>query len=711
MRKYFKFSKNYFYLIILILFPYLYLSPLTFGYLSMGNDFESLYFSYKKFIFDFYKNDLFIYWSPSESSGYSLIYNPFAQYFYLPGWILLNFFKIFDFDFTRQNYLLYTIFGVSIFNIGNFFWLKRLNFNPLTALITCLIVSMSLKVTEILRFPNAIHTFCWFSWMLYGLTLTKFKNKIFKSSIIIFISWLFILTAGYPYYIYYSLILFLFYFIFISFNFPNYFLNISSKKKNTFFKSTIITFFSGLISSIIAFPWLYKIKEILDLTRDRDLKDYEFTNGLNSNFIDHVGSWIMPPISIAEGWYYNGIIVTFLILFFITGIICNKDKKYYSLIIFLSIFYFTVYQFSKAGDSFLFRIFSDQIDILKNTRSWARINIILIPFISLLLVLSIKYMREYNKKNIYHKIIFLIFSTLILFAQYNLVGHDSGWYWETWQGNRINFIVGWLKHDIPMLSNYINLYNGSIYFLFGILSFLVFMIFLFSKIEILEKKNNFNILIIFFVFSELFFLSNIQWALPKTSWSEKYSNDYRIVESLNKSFDKPSFLGKVYGKEYYKRNKTFIVNYIENFGYDAHSKLFDQYFNRHGEKLNGLTQKEIDDFKIFFGANETGKVRRYFFTKNINYNNIHDFLEDNKNINSKNIKIYKEYYSGNVLMLKIFSDTNGYLTFVDNYDPNWFARVNNQEVEIVKFLNSYKSIKVNKGTSKVLFYYNPWQIK
>ena len=151
------------------------------------------------------------------------------------------------------------------------------------------------------------------------------------------------------------------------------------------------------MSSIIAFPWLYKIKEILDLTRDRDLKDYEFTNILNSNLVDHVGSWIMPPISIAEGWYYNGIIVTFLILFFLTGVICNKDKKYFSIIIFISIYYFTVYQFSKAGDSFLFRLFSDQIEFLKNTRAWARINIILVPFISLLIAFSIEYIKNYKK--------------------------------------------------------------------------------------------------------------------------------------------------------------------------------------------------------------------------------------------------------------------------------------------------------------------------
>ena len=137
--------------------------------------------------------------------------------------------------------------------------------------------------------------------MLYGITLTKFKNETSKSFIIIFLSWLFILTAGYPYYIIYSSVLFLFYFIFISLKNFEYIINCDYNNKSTLLSSFTKTCFPTLLSSIIVFPWLYKVKEILDITKDRNLKDFEFTNILNSNFLDHVGSWIMPTVSIAEG--------------------------------------------------------------------------------------------------------------------------------------------------------------------------------------------------------------------------------------------------------------------------------------------------------------------------------------------------------------------------------------------------------------------------
>ena len=77
-----------FILILLILAPYIYLFPHTFHFIEMGNDFELLYYSYKKYIFEFVKVGHFPLWSPSESLGYSLIFNPFAQYFYPLSWLL-----------------------------------------------------------------------------------------------------------------------------------------------------------------------------------------------------------------------------------------------------------------------------------------------------------------------------------------------------------------------------------------------------------------------------------------------------------------------------------------------------------------------------------------------------------------------------------------------------------------------------------------------
>ena len=48
----------------------------------MGNDFDLIYFSYKKYIFEFIQEGQIPLWSPSEGAGFTLVYNPFAQFFY-----------------------------------------------------------------------------------------------------------------------------------------------------------------------------------------------------------------------------------------------------------------------------------------------------------------------------------------------------------------------------------------------------------------------------------------------------------------------------------------------------------------------------------------------------------------------------------------------------------------------------------------------------
>ena len=42
-----------FHLFILIIIPFIYLFPHTLRLIEMGNDFELLYFAYKKYIFEF----------------------------------------------------------------------------------------------------------------------------------------------------------------------------------------------------------------------------------------------------------------------------------------------------------------------------------------------------------------------------------------------------------------------------------------------------------------------------------------------------------------------------------------------------------------------------------------------------------------------------------------------------------------------------------
>jgi hypothetical protein len=285
-------------------------------------------------------------WSPSEGLGYSLIFNPFAQYFYPVSWFLYGIAFTLG-DLSKHTYFLYTIFGLSIYNVGQYFWLRKLNIDKKYCFIATLITCFSLKLNEILRFPNAVHSFAWFPWILYAITLTINKTKVIKSSLLIFIFTILILTAGYPYYILYGFILFSFYFLFISI-IPVKKIIIKKKNNQNFIKSFFNNFIPSLLAFLLIFPWFFKINELMEITRDRNLIDINFSSILSSNLIDQLGSWILPPVSYAESCYYFGAIVTTsLVLYFIDFFLDhkkNKKEKYFILFIFF--FFIFLYQIS-----------------------------------------------------------------------------------------------------------------------------------------------------------------------------------------------------------------------------------------------------------------------------------------------------------------------------------------------------------------------------
>ena len=124
--------KNRLLIIIILIWPYIYLFPLTFGFLAMGNDFDLIYFSYKRYIAEMLSAGVIPLWSPVDSNGFSLIFNPFAQYFYIPGWILYLVHLINN-NLSLHTFLIYTIFAISIFSVGVFYWLKSLKINQIIA--------------------------------------------------------------------------------------------------------------------------------------------------------------------------------------------------------------------------------------------------------------------------------------------------------------------------------------------------------------------------------------------------------------------------------------------------------------------------------------------------------------------------------------------------------------------------------------------------
>ncbi len=690
-------------LIILIIAPYIYLFPHTFQFIEMGNDFELLYFSYKKYIFEFVKVGHLPLWSPSESLGYSLIFNPFAQYFYPLSWLLYLIGLIIG-DLSKHTYLLYTIFGVSIYNVGQYIWLRKLNIDIKYCLIATLITCLGLKINEILRFPNAIHTFCWFPWILYGMTLSIENNKKIKSSLIIFFSTLLILLAGYPYYILYGLILFSFYFLFISFNNVKVLICEGNCEQN-YIKFFLNNAIPPLVALLIVSPWFLGISEVMEITRDRNLQDINFSYILSSSLIDQLGSWIFPPISIAEGYYYFGSIVTLLLLFYLINFLFSKNKnkieKYFT-ILFLLFFIFN-YQFAAAESSFLFKIFWEEVDLIKNFRSFARINILLIPLISVLLCFSLKTILEKKYKvNFYLTILLTVTAIVILqiyFIEYSKIQNS---YWDHWQLRRLERA----SEDIKILSFLFKSYDNYIYSFFIVLSALMLI---YTKKYYLEKF--FPAFVIILIVGELFILSNLQWAIPNKYYDENNYNSLNKnpMKNLRNSFESSRVVTVVKGNTYFRNLTKFNINYFDQFGIDSHTKLFDVYFNRKGEFRDEISLDTRKKINFIWGLDEN--KNKVFFSKKINYLTFEEFVDDAINMNhynNINIKIDTKNYNGDELLINLDADIVGYLIFMDNWSPGWKVYVNDEERKILKVFNAYKSVKTDIGSNKIKFKYEPW---
>tara|TARA_Y100000590_G_C15698179_1_gene1005903 strand:- start:77 stop:2107 length:2031 start_codon:yes stop_codon:yes gene_type:complete len=676
----------------------------------MGNDFELLYYSYKKYIFEFIRVGHFPKWLPTDSSGYSLIFNPFAQYFYPLSWILYSISALVG-DLSKYLFWLYTVFGLSIYNIGQYLWLRAIKIEIKYAFIATLITCSGLKLTEILRFTNAVHAIAWLPWILLGITLSVQKNKKIYSYLIIFASTLMLFTAGYPYYIFYGAILCSIYFLFL----------LSTKVKTVLFELEIKNFNSNLrfffncfipsiISLLIVSPWFFKIGEIMKITTSRNLIDIKFSSILNSNYIDQLGSWVFPPFALAEGWYYFGIINTILILIFFLSFFLLKNinsRKEKLILIFFLVLFIVNFQFASAENSFLFRFFWENLDFLKNFRIFSRMNIILIPIFSILIALALKKIaeNEYGFTKITSKSIFLIITPIIFIIVLQIyfieISNFKNIYWDAWQLKRIIFA----SDQITYLSKVFLSHDNYWYLFFTLISF-VFLL-LYSKI----KKQLVIPFILFLTFSELFILSNLQWAIPKNYYNQNQYNylEKDPVKSLQNSFKKENIVAEIKGNSYFRNLRTFNINYFDDFGIDKHSKLINKYFNRDGSLKNNLSDKEIASLKYFYGLDISKK--RLFFSKSIQHNNILDLVEDIKKSEKNHNVIFDikyDKYLGDEVSFILNTEEDGFVTFVDNWAPGWKAKRNGKDVEMFKTLETYKSVKVSKGKNEIFFKYYAW---
>jgi hypothetical protein len=669
--------------------------PFKGQYIAIGNDFKKWYYVYKIYLLDHLSQFHIPLWSPAEAAGFPFYSSPLTQTFYPLNLFLVIFYNLAG-GYTRLDHQVFTILGVSIFSLGLFFWLRQLNLNIRAVLFATLVMSVSFKMAEILRFPNAVHTAAWYPWILFAITSILQKQSVKELAVSGFLLFFFLtcfFTGGYPYYIYYSLFLF----------FPYLLLFLIPKLRHKFFgrqtirltNSLLTLLVSSIFSILICMPYLYKINLLLKETVGRGGGDFQFATDISSNYVDTIGSLIFPPIANPGGWFYFGILGVFLIsLYFFLGLSgvyfsytnpseLEKQENRFGypdpwIIVLFLVWMGTIIYITYGKNSALFIFLWKYMPFFSPLRYWTRMNIILVPILGWLLAIAYNYFEVLisQSKNVKNKrlaaYVLLGVYVAILIIQYDVFRNKL--YDKYW--------LLLFQHAAS---------KEVLFIIFGGLAFVItwFFLNLPSKINVQSPQFLGIVLSCFILFSTLDMRSvgANMWIYPS---SLATTTRYKLnVAKLNmESFTVPRI-----------EAGTLSISSAFSVG-NKDTKSFNWYFNRYVEFI------ENKEEQLTYRRKLLGIVdgRKLYFSKAIDYPTIKAFLED-----ATQFKNFERVisYTGDELVLNVNVTTEGYLSFIDNWDSDWEATLDSKPTKIELLFETFKSVQIPPGEHRLIFAYRP----
>ena len=698
-------------LAFVFLWPFIYFLPRVISfkgiYAPIGNDFISLYYSYKVYLLDCLSHLRIPLWSPSEAAGFPFYSSPFTQTFY-PLNLLLTVYYWLVGGYSALDHQRFTVLGISIFSLGLFFWLRLLRLNLRAVLFATLIMSVSFKMSEILRFPNAVHSAAWYPWILFAITKIFYSQSI-KESVKFGLLLLFFLiclfTAGYPYYIYYSQFLFgpylLLFFI------PGLSEKLFANKISNLKRSIVVFLVTCLFSLLICSPYLYKMSSLLKETADRGGGNFAYSTLHLFTFEDTIGSLLFPPAAQGEGWYYFGILGLLLILLYLfSGLYVNKAniRPWYQdpwIKIFFLVWIGTISYITYGRQSYLFAFLWKYMPFFSSLRVWGRLNIILVPIIGWLLATAYTHfedivLRDKREWSKWKAISVLVGVYLIVLGVQSYLFRNKLYdiYWTThFKWIEILRQASKAMADNPSCTTYLDQiavyskwlsFQEALFIIFGIVAFsILFVLFLCaSRLQSSRSQKALLAGLVLFSMLEMGHTGILMWPGRVLSTQRTRLN----IEELNqKSFGIP----RTDYNATISLSESFSVGVVPNW-----------YFNRYNQFLHS-PKFDPEARKRLLGVIDG---RKLYLSEAINYPAIQAFLDD-----AERFKDFKQVvsYTGEELILDVDAPMKGYLSFIDNWNPDWKATVDGRPVSIELLFGTFKSIQVPVGKHRVVFTYRP----
>jgi hypothetical protein len=148
------------------------------------------------------------------------------------------------------------------------------------------------------------------------------------------------------------------------------------------------------------------------------------------------------------------------------------------------------------------------------------------------------------------------------------------------------------------------------------------------------------------------------------------------------------------------------VGLLANWGVISHANLYLRYFKLDAQPRPDADAAEIEAAKRLFGA--TPRAERIFFTQSIDHTSPPSLLRDADELAAAVRNWFRvDHYNGDRLQLTVSVSEPCWLTFVDNWDPNWTAKINGRPATIALAMGTYKAVRLPAGASELIFTYEP----
>jgi hypothetical protein len=682
--------------------PAIYLAPFLAPHgLQSRNDFGTLYFKYKVYLLDALVSTHRIPgWSPSEGCGYPFLANPFAAVLY-PLNLPLSLFFRFAGGYSVFDHQVFTVLGLCIFSAGLYAWVRESGVGVRAALVAALVMSTSLKMTELQRFPNAMHAAAWFPWLLLGVAWCRRSSTRIQGAAMIAASGIMVATAGYPYFLYYAQFLVLPYAAAIVWPRSRAILMASEENRPTPREGlrTASAIAVGLATSLfVTGRYLSSIRSLLALTTDRDAADLEFATHHSEGVLGTVGSLVYPPAASAEGWFYFGQFPLLLIAFFVAGAFdpAKQRPRDRRLAIAIAAYALAVTSLTWGAGSPTFRLMWAVWPGFQKLRVWPRVHVVLVPALALLLARaweSFEHLRKdaqagrSARRRLWWTAAATVAAVFIMQAAFLWTGYTHG-YWQK--------LVG------PAGNSRAWGYPPAAFMIFAAGAAILLSL---ALRRANRETPGLDLLAASFVVYTACDTAGIglsQWASRRLP-SDLVPLRANVASAPRESLTVPRTLAA----DTIQLGARYNAGVIPNWYYRSYVDFLRRSAGLTAdEKLRMIRDEAVPGMATLLGL---GDGRRFFLVPGLELRSAAEFVDAAARFETESgAKIDVGEYTGDVLVADVTTRLPGVLCFVDNAAPGWSATIDGRPAPIETVLGTFKAIHVAAGSSRVAMEYRAW---